>query len=114
MTTLRAVECAVSQWAGSDRLSRLPANWTQLRKRILRRDGYKCTAKLDSGRRCLDYATDVDHIVAGDDHSESNLRSLCGSCHQKKSSREGGAAWAQKRREIEQRFRRTESHPGSI
>jgi 5-methylcytosine-specific restriction enzyme A len=59
-------------------------------------------------------ATDVDHIRPGDDHSESNLRSLCGFHHQKKSSHEGGAAMAAKRRDIEKKFRRQEAHPGLL
>ncbi|MCE7552778.1 hypothetical protein LZG43_23040 [Streptomyces thermodiastaticus] len=44
----------------------------------------------------------------------SNLRAICSPCHKAKSSREGGQALARKRREIEQRFRRTEKHPGEL
>jgi 5-methylcytosine-specific restriction protein A len=69
---------------------------------------------MDSGLRCSEYATDVDHIRPGDDHSEANLRSLCEWHHQQKSSREGAAALAAKRRKIEQRFRRNEAHPGLL
>lgn len=107
-------ECAVPQWAGSDRRSRLPADWSAIRKRVLRRDSHRCTFRdPDTRIRCAEFATDVDHIIAGDDHRESNLRSLCGFHHQKKSSGEGGAAMAAKRREIDQRFRRRETHPGA-
>jgi 5-methylcytosine-specific restriction protein A len=112
VTTSEAVS-ALPQWSGSDRRSRLPDNWSVLRKRILRRDGYRCTHRDPVTRvRCAEFATDVDHIIAGDDHRESNLRSLCGPHHQAKSSSEGGAAMAAKRREIDKRFRRTEKHPG--
>ncbi|WP_267969981.1 HNH endonuclease [Streptomyces thermodiastaticus] len=67
----------------------------------------------ESGR-CPNHATEVDHIRPGDDHSMSNLRAICSPCHKAKSSREGGQALARKRREIEQRFRRTEKHPGEL
>ena len=108
-------ECAVPQWAGSDRRSRLPANWSAIRKRVLRRDGYRCTFRdPDDRERCAESATDVDHILPGDDHRESNLRSLCGFHHRKKSSSEGGMAQAAKRREIDSRFRRREEHPGAL
>jgi 5-methylcytosine-specific restriction protein A len=103
------------QWSGSDRRSRLPDNWQALRRRVLRRDGSRCTARdLTTGERCEEPATDVDHIVPGDDHRESNLRSLCGWHHRKKSSAEGGAALARKRRQNDKKFRRTEDHPGLI
>lgn len=102
------------QWEGSDRRQRLPANWPTLRRRVLRRDGGRCTALDRAGARCAEPATDVDHIVAGDDHREANLTSLCGWHHQRKSSREGAAALAAKRRRIAKRFQRTEAHPGLL
>lgn len=102
------------QWAGSDRRSRLPANWSVLRKRILRRDGYQCTHRDEDGVRCTEIATDVDHIRPGDDHSELNLRSLCGGHHRKKSSSEGAAAAYAKRKKIANSFKRYEGHPGSL
>jgi hypothetical protein len=37
-------------------------------------------------------ATDVDHIVAGDDHEPSNLQALCRFHHARKSAREGASA----------------------
>lgn len=63
---------------------------------------------------CLGKATDVDHIIAGDNHSLNNLQSLCGFHHAKKSGREGAAAMRAKRRRINQSFRQTETHPGLI
>ena len=104
----------MASWAGSDRRSRLPADWPTIRKRILRRDGHRCTARMDDGRRCKAQATEVDHIRRGDDHRDSNLRSLCSWHHGKKSAQEGAqASWAKKRR-IEQKFNREERHPGLL
>jgi len=100
-------------WEGSDRRSRLPDNWESLRRDVLERDGGRCRW-IEGGRRCNAPATDVDHIRPGDDHSPSNLRSLCGPHHQVKSSREGAFALARKRKQIRQRFRRNEQHPGVI
>lgn len=98
-------------WEGSTRKSRLPKDWPQIRKRILHRDGYRCTWIVD-GARCAEKATDVDHIKRGDDHGDHNLRSLCGPHHRSKSSREGGSA---PRRPSRYRVARpAEAHPGII
>ena len=101
-------------WEGSDRRDRLPPDWHRIRIRILRRDGHRCTAKDANGVRCPELATDVDHVVAGDDHRDTNLASLCGWHHQRKSSREGAAARAAQRRRHDRRFRRSEQHPGLV
>jgi 5-methylcytosine-specific restriction endonuclease McrA len=83
-------------WETSNRRARLPRDWARTRRRILRRDGHACTAVFSDGRRCGLPATDVDHIEPGDDHSDANLRALCGWCHQRKSSAEGGTAAGQR------------------
>jgi 5-methylcytosine-specific restriction endonuclease McrA len=101
-------------WEGSDRRSRLPADWPTIRLRVLRRDAGQCTALDQAGARCVEVATDVDHIKPGDDHSMENLRSLCTWHHRKKSGAEGAAAQRAKRRAIEKKFRRTEQHPGLL
>jgi 5-methylcytosine-specific restriction endonuclease McrA len=76
---------------------------------VLSRDGSKCSWIYGDGNRCGLPATDIDHIIPGDDHSLSNLRGLCADHHRKKSSREGLAA----KREIAGRFKREpEIHPG--
>ena len=99
-------------WEGSDRVSRLPKNWKTLRARILRRDNYLCQELLPTKSICGKIATEVDHILAGDDHRESNLRSLCKYHHSLKSSREGNEARVKKRKEISSRLRRKEDeHP---
>lgn len=104
-------------WRGSDRKERLPENWAALRKQILRRDGWQCThirTDGDGTERCPEVATDVDHIVPGDDHDPSNLRALCRYHHEKKSGAEGARAKAAARRRVARRFLRQEAHPGSL
>ena len=104
-------------WEGSTRRERLPADWSAIRKRVLRRDGHRCT-HTDNGIRCSARATDVDHIIAGDDHSEHNLRSLCSDHHRAKSAREGYDAMRRmvraRRAAADKKFRRTEEHPGLL
>ena len=99
-------------WQGSsDRKSRLPANWRQLRAVVLERCGGRCEVVKKSGVRCWDKATDVDHIVAGDDHSLSNLRGICDWHHKRKSSQEGVEARRAKRSVLR---REPEAHPGLL
>lgn len=69
---------------------------------------------MSDGEMCGDLATDVDHVRAGDDHSDYNLQALCGWHHQRKSSQEGHAASAAKRAEVASRFRRSERHPSEL
>lgn len=80
-------------WQGSDRRDRLPPDWPAIRERVLRRDAYRCTWTTH-GDRCKAVANQVDHRVAGDDHRDANLQSLCGPHHARKSAREGNAAKA--------------------
>lgn len=101
-------------WKSSDRRERLPPDWSRIRKRILKRDGWLCQWRLDDGRKCHRDANEVDHIKAGDNHSDGNLRSLCSWHHAKKSAYEGAAASSAQRRQIENRFVRTEDHPGLL
>ena len=53
--------------------------WRRLRRRILDRDGYRCTACGAASR------LEVDHIVpvaaGGEAYDPDNLRTLCRSCH---------------------------------
>lgn len=97
-------------WNGSTRHSRLPENWSDIRRFILQRDGFRCRI-CGSGQRL-----EVDHIVNGDNHAPSNLQVLCRPCHLKKSSAEGIAAWKAKRRQIVTDFNapRQERHPGDL
>lgn len=101
-------------WQGSDRRDRLPPDWEKRRQRVLRRDGYQCTARDQYDVRCTEPATDVDHKRPGDNHEDWNLTSLCGWHHDKKSSKEGAQAAYKKRAVIRKKFRRVETHPGLL
>ena len=97
-------------WEGSDRAARLPKDWPKIRARVLKRDGHRCTWVTGDGR-CPEAATDVDHIIAGNDHRDINLRSLCGPHHRAKSAAEGVMA----RQELAARRRRPpQPHPGLL
>ena len=98
-------------WETSNRKERLPADWQARRLRILRRDRYACQARNASGVKCNAPAREVDHVIAGDDHSPSNLRAICTPCHARKSSREGHEAWMAKRIPVR---RPPEPHPADL
>lgn len=99
---------AATAWATSTRRSRLPADWAARRVVVLVRDHYLC-------QRCARPATDVDHIVEGDDHSYANLQSLCGRCHRAKTTAHATAAAAHARRARGLvRQRPLEAHPGLV
>ena len=104
-------------WETSDRRERLPSDWTsKIVPRILKRDGRQCTwVDWVEGRRERCTSTtglEVDHIIPGDDHSDSNLRTLCHEHHWRKTAKEAGAGRAKRRAEIHKRFRRpVEEHP---
>jgi 5-methylcytosine-specific restriction endonuclease McrA len=102
---------ASGRWQGSTRRDRLPKNWPAIRARILKRDGYACQHQHDDGIRCGAPANQVDHIINGDDHSDSNLQALCEPHHKAKSAREGSRA-AHARRIP--RNRPPEKHPGLL
>lgn len=72
-------------WAGSNRRAELPKDWPTIRRAILRRDPVcvRCHAAP---------STDVDHIGDKHDHSETNLRGLCGPCHASRTGKQGNAA----------------------
>lgn len=100
-------------WEGSDRASRLPADWNARRVVVLQRDSYACQhVRSDTGRRCGARANEVDHIRNDDDHSYSNLRALCSYHHAQKSGREGGVASGAARRK--KRDSRARPHPGLL
>ncbi|WP_425546363.1 HNH endonuclease signature motif containing protein [Amycolatopsis minnesotensis] len=62
------------------------------------------------GSGCLGRATDVDHVVPGDNHSLDNLRAICAHCHARKSAFEGRSALARMRA---LRVRPAGRHPGA-
>lgn len=96
-------------WDTSTRRSRLPSNWQSIRLRVLRRDAYRCQNRDDAAApKCLEPASDVDHIVRGDDHDLSNLQALCKRHHVAKTTREATEA----RAAMPKRTRPAERHPG--
>jgi 5-methylcytosine-specific restriction endonuclease McrA len=95
-------------WSSSDRAARLPGNWARLRLAVLKRDGYHCQI---AGPGCTWLATEVDHIVPGDDHGLGNLQAVCTWCHARKTAGEAKRAQAK----VQAKGRRpTEQHPGVI
>lgn len=95
-------------WEGSTRRQRLPRDWPAIRRRILARDGWRCTWH-DEGGRCTAPAGQVDHVHPGDNHDDANLAALCDMHHRAKSAREGNAA-----RNVHRLARPNEPHPGSL
>ena len=91
-------------WENSTRRSRLPAGWShRIVPRILERDNRICHVCGEAG------ADQVDHVIAGDDHSDSNLAAIHDNpCHRRKTAAEAAAARAAK----PQRNRPPERHPG--
>lgn len=73
-------------WSGSTRSARLPSSWPKLRRFVLRRDNGVCQLCRSAP------ATEVDHIVAGDNHHVTNLQAVCSPCHRDKTLREARAA----------------------
>lgn len=92
------------RWGSSTRRETLPPNWrSQIRPRVLRRDGGRC--QLVYPDRCVGTATEVDHIGDRLDHSLDNLRAVCEPCHAKR-TQEQISRYSEKRP--------TEPHPGII
>ena len=104
----------------SRRTTPRPRGWGALRKRILARDGGRCTwieGLPDGGswtmwsdvRRCTRAAVDVDHMGAPDDHTPELLRSLCEPHHDHRTAVQANAAKAAKRQAS---MRKSRAHPG--
>lgn len=98
-------------WDQSNRRSRLPKDWSRRRRSILVRDQYQCQIiNPDTNGICGEAATEVDHIVPGDNHEPTNLQAICHWHHARKSSAEGAAA----RIKFAPRNRPKERHPGLL
>ncbi|MGH3099309.1 MAG: HNH endonuclease [Streptosporangiales bacterium] len=96
------------QWQGAERarLDRLPTDWRATTRRVLARDGGVC--RIQHPDRCIGTATEVDHIVENDDHSDGNLRAACTPCHRQKTAAHANRVrWSHGRRQ-------PEKHPGLI
>lgn len=93
------------------RTTPLPADWQAIRRRILDRDGHRCTAVID-GARCPRPARDVDHVTPahldGPD-TDDNLASLCAPHHRAKTAREARRAQLTRTGTL---ARPAETHPG--
>ncbi len=79
----------------------LPPDWPRVRRRILRRDDYRCYV-------CGGPGVHVDHIVPvsqGGTDDDSNLATICRRCHARKTALEANAAKPK-------RTRPQEKHPG--
>lgn len=101
-------------WADEDsgRKAELPANWdSEIRPRILKRDGHRCRWRLPSKARCPRPATDVDHVGDKHDHSDRNLRALCGHHHAQRTAKQGHAA---RRQKYAKKLRAPEPDPGAL
>lgn len=84
-------------WQGSNRRSRLPADWSTpggIRDQVFDRKGRRCLLAYPD--ICTVVATQVDHEEPGDDHRLVNLQPVCVPCHARKSAREGAAAARQR------------------
>lgn len=103
-------------WETSDRKSRLPPNWLQLRKEVFELKGRLCLM-LKDGVICGAEASDIDHIVPNDDDSIDNLQPVCRACHKRKSSSEGWHALRKKkaaaRERVKKQYGHEEAHPGA-
>lgn len=82
----------------SSRTTPLPPDWWRRRAIVLKRDGYRCVhIREDTGQRCVEKATDVDHIGEPDDHRLHMLQSLCAWHHNQKTGSQGGRRVRQKK-----------------
>lgn len=96
-------------WHTSDRRSRLPDDWPQLRSQVRKRAGNQCEWVLEGGRRCPTPGSDCDHVIPGDDHSMGNLQWLCYPHHKVKTTQDNARAQALR---LALRVRPTPPHPG--
>ena len=72
------------QWSGA-RKAELPDDWAARRQVVLDRDHHICYL-------CGAHATEVDHVIPGNDHRYENLAAICDPCHRRKSAHEGAMA----------------------
>ena len=93
-----------ARWSGRQS----PPRWDSTRKRILARDENLCQMRIRGV--CTIVATAVDHIDRLGPEIDENYQSVCGPCHQLKTSREAAAARAKKYN----RKRPPQRHPGII
>lgn len=96
-------------WESSNRRANLPKNWGALRQAVVERDRGRCQWPLPFGNETCGNREqlEVDHKRDPDDHSMSNLWTLCHDHHARKTSGESIAAKPKR----EAKKRRVEAHP---
>lgn len=100
-------------WQGSTRRQTLDREFFRNRERVLRRDGRQCQLRIPGV--CTGAANQADHIGDRLDHSPENMRAACPECHQRRSSEQGGRAYAERARaRVRARTRPAEPHPGLL
>jgi 5-methylcytosine-specific restriction protein A len=92
----------------SRRRSELPPDWPIIQRDVLERDGHRCQIR---GPRCTGYATEADHIGDKHNHTRTNCRAACHTCHSARTAAQGHQA-ARTARLTAQHPR--EPHPGLI
>ena len=103
---------AESNWWKSNRREELPPDWHKIRARVLKRCGYRCEYRSESGVRCWGTATDVDHALGRTIHDENALQGLCPTHHKRKTAGESRDAKRAKRRKGARR--RRDDRPGAL
>jgi 5-methylcytosine-specific restriction endonuclease McrA len=64
------------------------ADWRRKRQAQLERDRWRCQLQLEG---CQGAASEVDHILGAQaDPNHTALRSVCSSCHKKRTAEQGG------------------------
>ena len=94
----------------------LPPDWPKRREHVLLRDGRRCQhVREDTGRRCLQWANEVDHVLErseGGSDDESNLASKCEWHHKMKTAHHAGMKSQRARRKRERNY--LPPHPGIL
>lgn len=95
-------------WSTSDRRTRLPRDWSAIRRQVKARAHGLCeyAHHVDA---CDGIGTDADHVRAGDDHTLNNLQWLSEPCHKHKTATETAA---RNHANAQLKHKPTESHPG--
>ena len=81
-----------------------PKGWKRIRGGILRRDPICVLCHMAA-------STDADHIGDPNDHSDANLRGLCGPCHRERTSAQAVAV-RMRNAAANSRTRMPPKHPG--
>mgnify|MGYP003590832492 CR=1 FL=1 len=97
-------------WSTSNRRQRLPKDWDRRRAVVLSQAAGRCQATTHAPD-CDGRATDVDHIIPGDNHTRANLQALSAACHRAKTAHESAQRNQQR---AAMRRRQAETHPGAL